>query len=353
VLSDGWVVVDDHHDPEQVVNVATSHLTGNGYLGYRGTLPEWDRNATVGAPSPTPGTTPTASGPSCATSPTGCSRRGNTSGSRSRSRPRGDSDRDLLERRLDVRYGRQHRRYYAVVRDRPRLVDERFASMDERHLLAQRQRMFATPGDRLTFTSGIDGQVWSLNGDHFAFVEVAVHDDALAMRMNTTERGLPIAVAQPVRIHGWQVHAERVIEDERKLCASWTSRSDEDGIVVVDQVMTVYSGNDVEYPLRESLAVARAAIGTGTSPAGPPRAGLGCAVGTCGRADHGDQLAQTVLRYNLYHNIIATPMHADHLPIGARGLSCQAYQGAAFWDQEVFNLPMWVHTVPEIARNLS
>jgi hypothetical protein len=45
-------------------------------------------------------------------------------------------------------------------------------------------------------------------------------------------------------------------------------------------------------------------------------------------------------------------MHADHLPVGARGLSCQAYQGAAFWDQEVFNLPMWVHTFPEVARNL-
>jgi 1,2-alpha-glucosylglycerol phosphorylase len=66
----------------------------------------------------------------------------------------------------------------------------------------------------------------------------------------------------------------------------------------------------------------------------------------------GDPIAQTVLRYNLYHNVIATPMHADHLPVGARGLSCQAYQGAAFWDQEVFNLPMWLHTVPEVARNV-
>jgi kojibiose phosphorylase len=45
-------------------------------------------------------------------------------------------------------------------------------------------------------------------------------------------------------------------------------------------------------------------------------------------------------------------MHASHLPLGARGLSTQAYQGAAFWDQEIYNLPMWVHTRPDIARLL-
>ena len=50
--------------------------------------------------------------------------------------------------------------------------------------------------------------------------------------------------------------------------------------------------------------------------------------------------------------MIATPAHTDHLPIGARGLSCQAYQGAAFWDQEVFNLPVFLYTDPEIARKI-
>ncbi len=59
----------------------------------------------------------------------------------------------------------------------------------------------------------------------------------------------------------------------------------------------------------------------------------------------------TLTRFNLYHNIIHTPTHA-YLPIGARGLSCQAYQGAAFWDQEIFNLPMYLYTQPEIARNI-
>jgi 1,2-alpha-glucosylglycerol phosphorylase len=41
----------------------------------------------------------------------------------------------------------------------------------------------------------------------------------------------------------------------------------------------------------------------------------------------GDVVDQACLRFSTYHNRICTPAHTDHLPIGARGLSCQAYQG--------------------------
>jgi len=122
---------------------------------------------------------------------------------------------------------------------------------------------------------------------------------------------------------------------------------------VLEQVMTVHSGNDVDDPASASLALARQAAEDGYEIL-LARHALAWEA-RWDRVDvriEGDPVAQAVLRYNLYHNIIATPMHTDHLPVGARGLSCQAYQGAAFWDQEVFNLPMWAHTFPEVARNL-
>ncbi len=353
-VADGWVVIDDHHDPDQVVNVATSHLTGNGYLGYRGTLPEWRSDATVG----------------CTVSDTWDNADGKwaelcnvPNALYCRLEHLGEaitvdaeavlSDRDLLERRLDVRYGRQHRIFGPSTGPVARLVGERFASMDQRHLLAQRQRIFATPGTRLTVTTGIDGQVWSLNGDHFAFMEPHIHEDALAMRMNTTERGLPIAVAHAVSIQGGTVQAERIDQKERELYRVLDIEVGGDGLLVIEQVMTVHSGNDVDYPLVSSLELAREAATAGYEVLLARHALAWEALWK--RIDvrvTGDLATQTVLRYNLYHAVIATPMHADHLPIGARGLSCQAYQGAAFWDQEVFNLPMWVHTFPEVARNV-
>jgi kojibiose phosphorylase len=66
----------------------------------------------------------------------------------------------------------------------------------------------------------------------------------------------------------------------------------------------------------------------------------------------GDRADQVALRFSAYHNRICTPAHTDRLPIGARGLSCQAYQGSAFWDQEIYNLPAFLFTEPEIARSI-
>ncbi|MEX2550770.1 MAG: beta-phosphoglucomutase [Nitriliruptoraceae bacterium] len=354
LLLDGWAVLDDHHDADQAVHVATSHLTGNGYLGYRATLPEWRAGATVG----------------CTVSDTWDNADGKwrelcnvPNGLYARWEQAGEllgveadevlSDRDRLERRLDLRYGRQHRTFVPASGAVGRLVDERFASMDERHLLAQRQRVHAAPGTRLTLVTGIDGEVWSLNGDHFASAEEHVDDDVLALRMTTTEQGLAIAVAQTCIVTGGEVLSERIERADRQVYRRLEVAIGDGGEVVVDQFMSVYSGNDVDHPLVSALELARAAVGEGYEVLLARHAlawdGLWDRIDV--RID-GDPAMQAVLRYNLYHNVIATPMHTDHLPIGARGLSCQAYQGAAFWDQEVFNLPMWVHTFPDIARNL-
>jgi beta-phosphoglucomutase family hydrolase len=65
----------------------------------------------------------------------------------------------------------------------------------------------------------------------------------------------------------------------------------------------------------------------------------------------GSRAAQQALRFNIYHLSIA----ADHDPrvsVGARSLSGRAYEGHVFWDVEIFMLPFYLHTQPEIARAL-
>jgi 1,2-alpha-glucosylglycerol phosphorylase len=353
VLADGWVVVDDHHDPAQVVDVATSHLTGNGYLGYRGTLPEWEAAATVGCTVSDTWDNADGKWTELCNVPNALFARWELLGAPvAVPADEGSSDRDVLERRLDVRYGRQHRILAPATGPVRRLVDERFASLDEVHLVAQRQRLLAAPGTRLTLTTGIDGEVWSLNGDHFATVEPQV-EDALALHLTTSEHGLPISVAHAHALQGGQVLDERLERADRRLLRVLDVEVGAAGEVVVDQLMTVYSGNDLDDPAAAALDLARRAREDGYELLLARHAVAWDRLWD--RIDvtiEGDPIAQTVLRYNLYHNVIATPMHADHLPVGARGLSCQAYQGAAFWDQEVFNLPMWLHTVPAVARNV-
>jgi kojibiose phosphorylase len=66
----------------------------------------------------------------------------------------------------------------------------------------------------------------------------------------------------------------------------------------------------------------------------------------------GDDDAQLAVRFGLYHLIIAAPAHDDRVNIGAKTLSGFGYRGHVFWDTEIFMLPFFTYTMPDIARNL-
>lgn len=62
-----------------------------------------------------------------------------------------------------------------------------------------------------------------------------------------------------------------------------------------------------------------------------------------------DQLA---IRFAKYHLHSMTPAHDERMNIGAKGLSGEGYKGHTFWDTEVFMLPYFNFTHPDIAKNL-
>jgi trehalose/maltose hydrolase-like predicted phosphorylase len=66
----------------------------------------------------------------------------------------------------------------------------------------------------------------------------------------------------------------------------------------------------------------------------------------------GDDEAQRALRFAVYHLIAAANPDDDHVSIGARGLTGQAYRGHVFWDTEIYMLPFYVFTDPSAARAL-
>ncbi|PJF39547.1 MAG: beta-phosphoglucomutase, partial [Phototrophicales bacterium] len=66
----------------------------------------------------------------------------------------------------------------------------------------------------------------------------------------------------------------------------------------------------------------------------------------------GDEYAQLAIRFVSYHLLIAAPRHDDRVSIGAKSLSGAGYKGHVFWDTELFMLPPFILSRPEIARNL-
>lgn len=66
----------------------------------------------------------------------------------------------------------------------------------------------------------------------------------------------------------------------------------------------------------------------------------------------GDEAAESALRFSMFHSIACAPTGSDKTSLGAKGLHGEGYRGHVFWDCEIFNLPMFIHTQPDVARNL-
>jgi kojibiose phosphorylase len=72
----------------------------------------------------------------------------------------------------------------------------------------------------------------------------------------------------------------------------------------------------------------------------------------CDVVIEGDLEAQMAMRFNIFQLLIAAPRDDERVNIGAKTLSGFGYRGHAFWDTEIFMLPVFTYTRPEIARNL-
>lgn len=65
----------------------------------------------------------------------------------------------------------------------------------------------------------------------------------------------------------------------------------------------------------------------------------------------GDVPLQQGLRFNLYHVMQASGRDGK-TGMGAKGLSGEGYEGHYFWDTEMYVLPVFVYTQPQLARSL-
>jgi len=352
-----WSIRADGYADDAVARDGGNFLIGNGYLGVRGTLEPWraERYPAITVSD----TYDMADGRwrELCTVPNGLY-----------AELRDADGRDLLaiaepqrmRRELDLRTGVARR--WIDAGDGVAVTVERFASYADLHLVVGRLKVRAEHAAELILRAGIDDRVWSLNGDHFARLE-PVGPDADGLQgasCVTVERGTRIEVREGLRIGGVAPEAGEVVV--------------EDGLRLREVRLTVPAGGQVEV-LRAFAVASSNDTDPATDVRGDPAAAAQASVArvlaagwhaamAAQRADweafwrvsdveiDGDEQAQRAIRFALYHNRIATPEHSDRLPIGARGLSCQAYQGAAFWDQETYNLDVFLHTRPQVARNL-
>ena len=219
---------------------------------------------------------------------------------------------------------------------------QRFSSMANQHLLAMRYVVTADYDCEIAVTTGIDGDVWDINGPHFASLKTGYEDGIRYVTGITGERGVTVTVKS------------------RLLC-------DTPGTVTTDQY-TALETVTRQVTANTPFILDTVAELTTSVDVFPPKAELSTLTYDAVKAEHvakwkniwdisevsidGDEEAEFSLNYSLYHLNCVAPRNLDGVSIGARGLSGQVYKGAVFWDTEMFMLDYYIDTDPKAAKDL-
>lgn len=232
-----------------------------------------------------------------------------------------------------------------------RLIFERFSSLHDVHVLAQRLQITAVDGSpEITVESAINADVTNDGACHWLpEMEIEARASIVGVEVTTQQSGYTLGMASCLISPG---KAQSALQPMRPYSFT-TIKLGAMGSAAFDKITAVYTSRDIPDPLPEAWRKVEAAAQTGYDRL---------------LADHqaewakywadsdieidGDEDAQQVVRFATYHFLIAAPRHDERVSVGPKTLSGLGYKGHVFWDTELFVVPPLILTQPAIARNL-
>jgi kojibiose phosphorylase len=351
-MTDLWLVSEDSFDPNKQHHRETVFTIGNGYLSTRGAFEEGypgDHRATFihGVFDEAPIVfTELANAPDHLpiTIYLNSERFSLDSGTI-----------ESFQRTLDLRTGLLTR----VVRWRSpsgmaaTLTFERFASLADEHLLYLRCRVVPEFAGTVEFRAGLNGNTHNHGLVHWRWLDQGNRNGILYLHNRTRKSGIEVATAMHItNISGRETLSEDWdVENAPTRMVRFEAAPGQE--VGIEKRVAVFTSRDVA-----STAVVNAAVtNLRESAAWEPalEAHQQTWADEWNRTDvtiEGDDEAQIAIRFNLFQMLIAAPRHDDRVNIGAKTLSGFGYRGHAFWDTEIFMLPLFTYTAPHIAKNL-
>lgn len=327
------------YDPGQTADNGNRFLTGNGYMGVRGTLSEsgpedmaavnlagiyhqkggaW--REPLNAPNPLYWEAEGASLPACAGT--------------------------LLSHRLalDIADGTFLRESaFSSSGGELHVRQERFCSMTQVHLLAQRVTLSASRPLPVSVRAGIDSRVWDIHGPHYERMDFSEEDGILVATAVTDDKK---TVCTALRLSIVPAYSPSRDGGLFALCV----RPAEGQSLSFEFAAAVYTSADCADPRAAAIRAARLAPGYDALLSEQRQAWA--ALWDDARVTiEGDARAEFAVNYSLYHLISIAPRHAKSLSVPARGLSGQTYKGAIFWDTEMFMLDFYLGAMPQVAAS--
>lgn len=234
------------------------------------------------------------------------------------------------------------------------LTFERFASLADEHILAVRCRLtsvdFAGP---VELRAGLPGFVDNIGLLHWEWRNQGQLDaNSVYLELQTRGSRLQLGVACALHVAG--ADTTLTVQDcdwQPTLVAATDITPGQ--TLVADKLVTVYTSRDVpdiraavRYKLETALAAGYEALSMANA------AAWAAEWEAADVTIEGDDEADLALRYSLFQLLIAAPRNDDRVSIPAKALSGWGYRGHVFWDTEIFMLPFFIFTRPQLARNM-
>ena len=358
-MPDLWIVSEDSFDPAKQHHKETIFTIGNGYLSTRGAFEEGyvdDHRATFvhGVFDDVPiGFTELANAPDWL--PLYVLLNGERF---SLSSGRVES----YERHLDLRTGVLTRkvRWHSPSSHAATLIFERFASLDDEHLLCLRCSIAPDFDGTVELRTALNSNMDNEDIAHWQCVEQGAfpsskRDLREVTYLRTRTRATGIELAQAMRLLVSHTPSQSAFWDTQSIpTLSLTFAARRGETITVDKFVGIATSRDTTDPTDPvSMAVEHVkSPQSWESALEAHQQAWGREWERCDVQIEGDDEAQIAIRFNLFQLLIAAPRHDTHVNIGAKTLSGFGYRGHSFWDTEIFILPLFIYTAPHIARNL-
>ncbi|MCZ7568682.1 MAG: beta-phosphoglucomutase [Ardenticatenaceae bacterium] len=349
-----WVVVENNFDPANLHHKETVFTSGNGYMSTRGTFEEGHPDEQAGAFMHRVWDDVPVVFTELVNLPRWWGLRITINGERFR------LDRGAIvayRRWLDLRTGLLSRTVRWRLNDGSEVAFtfERFSSLAEHHLSAVRARVTVVKGEAtIRIDVGLNSHVDNLGVRHWDLVAQGESEQQVWLQTRTHYTRLDLGVAAHVLPVGAAVASTRVSDADGQpavICEYGRLRAGEEA--TIEKYVSAFSQYEAEAPAAAARTAVTAAAERGFDVLFADNAAAWAT--TWEKADvivEGDDEAQLALRFNIFQLLISAPRHTEHASIGAKTLSGYGYRGHVFWDTEIFILPFFTFTHPEVARNL-
>jgi kojibiose phosphorylase len=261
---------------------------------------------------------------------------------------------EAYQRSLDLRTGvlKRSLRWVSPGGKAATLTFERFASLADEHALLLRCTVTPEFAGSVEVRAALNGNTDNEGVAHWRHVAQGRTDDAIYLHNRTRQSGIELACAMRLSGAGGgpQSAAFWDVENTPTQVLTFAARPGE--TITVDKLIAVATSRECADPLAAALQHV-AAIGDWPTHRAAHAAAWEAEWQRSDVTIAGDDEAQLAVRFSLFHLLIAAPRRpgAD-VNIGAKTLSGFGYRGHAFWDTEIFMLPVFTFTAPHIAKNL-